>query len=177
MASAPSTSFHAHYKALVASGAIEADPAQQRAAEAFAALEQRLDGYTPISKQGLFGRLFAGKREVEVGEGSGFIFHSDDKASWILTNAHVVLQTNADQQFIAGRNGQPVGYDTIAVILSDNRELKAEYVGVYIESDLAVLKIPVPNLGPRTITAFLAIWAVFMVVRNLPFAPFTSLYV
>ncbi len=63
MSSAPSTSFHAHYKALVASGAIEADPAQQHAAEAFAALEQRLDGYTPFSKQGLLGRLFADKDE------------------------------------------------------------------------------------------------------------------
>src|SRR3954469_4736693 len=63
MLSSPPASFHAHYKALVASGAIEADPAQQRAAEAFAALEQRLSGYTPIKKQSLFGRLFADKDE------------------------------------------------------------------------------------------------------------------
>ena len=63
MLSAPPASFHAHYKALVASGAIEADPAQQRAAEALAALEQRLSGYTPIKKQNLFGRLFADKDE------------------------------------------------------------------------------------------------------------------
>jgi cell division protein ZapE len=63
MASAPSTSFHAHYKALAASGAIEADPAQQRVAEAFAALDERLSGYKPIKKQGLFGRLFADKDE------------------------------------------------------------------------------------------------------------------
>jgi cell division protein ZapE len=62
MTSPPAT-FHAHYKALVASGAIEADPAQQHAAEAFAALEQRLSGYKPIKKQGLFGRLFADKDE------------------------------------------------------------------------------------------------------------------
>ena len=41
MSSAPSTSFQAHYKALIASGAIEADPAQARAAK-LAALEQRL---------------------------------------------------------------------------------------------------------------------------------------
>src|SRR4051794_26352706 len=61
MSSASSTNFHAHYKALIASGAIEADPAQQRAAEAFAALERRLDGYKPVSKQGLFDRLFADK--------------------------------------------------------------------------------------------------------------------
>jgi cell division protein ZapE len=63
MLTTPSASFHAHYKALVASGAIEADPAQQRAAEAFAALEERLDGYKPVKKQGLLGRLFADKDE------------------------------------------------------------------------------------------------------------------
>jgi cell division protein ZapE len=63
MLSTPPASFHAHYKALVASGAIEADPAQSRAAEAFAALEERLNGYTPIKKQGLLGRLFADKDE------------------------------------------------------------------------------------------------------------------
>src|SRR5215510_11206359 len=63
MLSTPPASFHAHYKALVASGAIEADPAQQRAAGAFAALEERLGGYTPVKKQGLLGRLFADKDE------------------------------------------------------------------------------------------------------------------
>ena len=31
-------------------------------------------------------------REVEVGEGSGFVFHTDDKFSFILTNSHVVLR-------------------------------------------------------------------------------------
>ena len=63
MLSTPPATFHAHYKALIASGAIEADPAQQRAAEAFAALEERLNGYKPIKKQGLLGRLFADKDE------------------------------------------------------------------------------------------------------------------
>jgi cell division protein ZapE len=63
MLSTPPASFHAHYKALVASGAIEADPAQQRAAEAFAALEERLSGYKPIKKQGLLGRLFGDRDE------------------------------------------------------------------------------------------------------------------
>src|SRR5215468_1964537 len=63
MLSTPPATFYAHYKALVASGAIEADPAQSRAAEAFAALEERLDGYKPLKKQGLFGRLFADKDE------------------------------------------------------------------------------------------------------------------
>src|SRR5690348_5349431 len=63
MLSTPPATFHAHYEALVASGAIEADPAQSRAAEAFAALEERLAGYKPLKKQGLFGRLFADKEE------------------------------------------------------------------------------------------------------------------
>jgi cell division protein ZapE len=63
MLNTPPATFHAHYKALIASGAIEADPAQSRAAEAFAALEERLSGYKPIKKQGLLGRLFADKDE------------------------------------------------------------------------------------------------------------------
>ena len=64
MLSTPPASFHAHYQALVSSGAIEPDAAQARAAEAFAALEQRLASYKPVRKQGLFGRLFADKDEA-----------------------------------------------------------------------------------------------------------------
>ncbi len=56
---APPASFRAHYQALVASGAIEADAAQARAVEALSALEDRLSRYKPARKQGLFGRLFA----------------------------------------------------------------------------------------------------------------------
>src|SRR6478735_6348856 len=63
MLSTDPTSFHAQYQALVSSGAIEADPAQSHAAEAFAALEERLGGYKPVKKQSLFGRLFADKDE------------------------------------------------------------------------------------------------------------------
>jgi len=63
MLTTPHTGFYAHYQSLVVSGAIEADPAQSRAAEAFAELEQRLAGYKPRKKQGLFGRLFADKDE------------------------------------------------------------------------------------------------------------------
>jgi cell division protein ZapE len=59
MLSTPPASFHAHYKALVAAGALEADPAQARAAEAFAALERQLSDYKPVRKLGLLGRLFA----------------------------------------------------------------------------------------------------------------------
>jgi cell division protein ZapE len=63
MLDAPATSFHAHYQALIASGAIEADAAQAQAAEALAQLEQRLARYKPLRKQRLLGRLFADKHE------------------------------------------------------------------------------------------------------------------
>jgi len=64
MLSPPPASFRAHYQSLVASGAIEADAAQAEAAEALAALEQRLASYKPVRKQGLLGRLFADKDEA-----------------------------------------------------------------------------------------------------------------
>jgi hypothetical protein len=38
-------------------------------------------------------------------------------------------------------------------------------------------QLPMPNLSAKVIAAFLGFWAVFMVLRNLPFAPFTALYV
>jgi cell division protein ZapE len=61
MLSPPSDSFRAHYQALVSSGAIEPDAAQEKAAGAFADLEQRLSRYKPLRRQGLLGRLFADK--------------------------------------------------------------------------------------------------------------------
>ena len=63
MLSPPSASFRAHYMALIASGAIEPDAAQEELAEAFSDLEQRLLRYKPLRKQGLLGRLFADKDE------------------------------------------------------------------------------------------------------------------
>ena len=61
MLSTPPASFRAHYQDLVASGAIEADPAQAAAVEAFTDLEARLSGYRPARKQSFFGRLFSDK--------------------------------------------------------------------------------------------------------------------
>jgi cell division protein ZapE len=63
----PSDAFRSHYQALIASGAIEADPAQAEAAERLAGLERRLAGYKPPSKQGLLGRLFSDKEEPPRG--------------------------------------------------------------------------------------------------------------
>src|SRR5580658_168390 len=70
----PTTSFLAHYEALVASGAIEADAAQAQAAEAFSDLERRLSSYTPLRKQGLLSRLFADKSE---GPPRGLYIHGE----------------------------------------------------------------------------------------------------
>jgi cell division protein ZapE len=64
MLNTPPATFHAHYKALIASGAIEADPAQAEAAEAFAAVEERLSSYKPAKKLSLLGRLFGDKSEA-----------------------------------------------------------------------------------------------------------------
>ena len=63
----PSDAFSVHYQSLIASGAIEADPAQAEVADAFAGLERRLVTYKPVRKQGLFGRLFADKEEPPRG--------------------------------------------------------------------------------------------------------------
>ena len=86
--------------------------------------------------------------EVEIGEGSGFVVAADDQFSYILTNAHVVLQTNNDQEFLRGPapDYKPVGYDRLVVQLNDNRELDAGYVGCDTSTDLAVVKVALPHL-------------------------------
>jgi cell division protein ZapE len=67
MLSTPPDAFRAQYQSLIASGAIEADPAQAEVADALASLERRLVTYKPARKQGLFGRLFADKEEPPRG--------------------------------------------------------------------------------------------------------------
>ncbi len=74
MLSPPPASFRAHYQALVASGAIEPDAAQEEVAEAFADLDQRLARYKPVRKQGLLGRLFADKDDAPP---RGLYVHGD----------------------------------------------------------------------------------------------------
>ncbi|QAA94791.1 S1C family serine protease [Pollutimonas thiosulfatoxidans] len=68
------------------------------------------------------------RRKESTSLGSGVIVRGD---GYILTNYHVIEAA-----------------DTIAVALSDGRETSAELVGADPESDLAVLKIPLPDLQP-----------------------------
>jgi cell division protein ZapE len=58
MLSVSPTSFRDHYQAIVASGAIEADPAQAQAVETLATLDERLMAYKPAGKGGFFDKLF-----------------------------------------------------------------------------------------------------------------------
>jgi cell division protein ZapE len=64
-----SGSFLGQYEELVSSGEIERDAAQQSAAAAFSALEERLDGYRPARKQNLLGRLFGNGKRAEPVKG------------------------------------------------------------------------------------------------------------
>jgi cell division protein ZapE len=66
MLSASPSSFRDHYQALVASGAIEADPAQAHAVEAFTALDERLAAYKPPRKPRFLGKFFKNDRNKEA---------------------------------------------------------------------------------------------------------------
>lgn len=91
---------------------------------------------------------FSGRaiREVDAGEGSGFVVAADAEQAWILTNAHVVLQPDGQNGFQRRRDGSWVGYDRLRVVLHDNREADATFVGVDVQSDLAVIRIPIGSL-------------------------------
>ena len=66
---APHTSFREQYRALVAAGTIEADPAQAQAVEAIATLDAKLTTYEPPRKKGFFGRLFGSDKDVQPPKG------------------------------------------------------------------------------------------------------------
>ncbi len=85
-------------------------------------------------------------REVDAGEGSGFVVAADAEQAWILTNAHVVLQSDGQNGFQRRRDGSYAGYDRLRVVLHDNREADAVYVGVDVPSDLALVRVPIGGL-------------------------------
>jgi serine protease DegS len=85
----------------------------------------------PFFRQ-FFGReLDSPRKRVETGLGSGVIFSAQGH---ILTNHHVIR-----------------GADAIKVLLRDGRSAPAKVVGSDPETDLAVLKIDLPNLPSMTL--------------------------
>jgi serine protease Do len=90
------------------------------------------------------GRILKG--EVPVGEGSGFVFQSSDKGSYVVTNAHVVVQMTQAQEFITDRAGAPVPYDHITVTMNDNRTIDARFIGADVDTDVAVIRVDEPDL-------------------------------
>jgi Do/DeqQ family serine protease len=76
-------------------------------------------------------QFFFGNSGARLGLGSGVIVRAD---GYVLTNNHVVA--NADQ---------------IKVVLADGRSAQAQVIGTDPESDLAVLKIALPNLPVMTL--------------------------
>jgi len=85
-------------------------------------------------------------REVDAGEVSGIVVASDAEQTWILTNSHVVLQSDGQNGFQKRRDGSWAGYDRLRVVLHDNREADASYVGIDVQSDLALIRIPIGGL-------------------------------
>ncbi len=109
------------------------------------AIHTREQQYAP-ERSALGGIVWRAVDEQEVGEGSGFIVASDDKNSYLVTNAHVVLKVDERQRFEKDRNGREVLYDRISVELNDGRMVDADYVGYSVDTDLAVLKVALPHL-------------------------------
>lgn len=82
--------------------------------------------------------------------------------------------TRAFYYLLHGNIPQAVRYHAVAVFAAPF--LLWLYVG-YAVKKIWGKQIPMPKLSSGTVSAFIAVWAVFMVVRNIPIAPFTSLYV
>ncbi len=83
-------------------------------------------------------RYAASKSFYSGGEGSGIIMSSD---GYIITNAHVVTQTNS-------YTGAVTAVDKVVVYLSEDETYDAAIIGVDTRTDLAVIKIEANNLTP-----------------------------
>lgn len=119
------------------SGHNNADPSKlnDKAAENFSFISTIAENVSPavvsvqsVSKEG------EGEEEEEelvLGSGSGLIFSQE---GYIITNFHVISDA-----------------DDIIILLSDGRQAAASLVGSYPDSDLALLKIELPDLPVATL--------------------------
>ncbi|GGJ98136.1 trypsin-like peptidase domain-containing protein [Luteimonas terricola] len=92
--------------------------------------KQRVRINNPFANDPFFRRMFPGIPEERINEslGSGVIV--DAAHGYVLTNHHVIE-----------------GADEVSVTLSDGRTLAAEFVGSDADTDVALMKIPVPGSG------------------------------
>ena len=91
---------------------------------------QRVRINNPFANDPFFRRMFPNIPEERINEslGSGVIV--DAAQGYVLTNHHVIE-----------------GADEVSVTLSDGRTLAAEFVGSDADTDVALMKIPVPTDG------------------------------
>ena len=98
-----------------------------------------------------------------------------------MMNVLVDRRFPADEVFaIASRRSQgtEVSYGDQTLKCQDLEQFDFSKADICLMSaGSAVSKEWSPRIGAKTISVFLAAWAVFMVIRNIPVAPFTSLYV
>ena len=92
---------------------------------------QRVRINNPFANDPFFRRMFPNIPEERINEslGSGVIV--DATQGYVLTNHHVIE-----------------GADEVSVSLSDGRTLAAEFVGSDADTDVALMRIPVPSGGP-----------------------------
>jgi serine protease DegQ len=91
---------------------------------------QRVRINNPFANDPFFRRMFPDIPEERINEslGSGVIV--DAARGWVLTNHHVIE-----------------GADEVSVTLSDGRTMTAEFVGSDADTDVALMRIPVPSNG------------------------------
>jgi serine protease DegQ len=92
--------------------------------------KQRVRINNPFANDPFFRRMFPDIPEERINEslGSGVIV--DAARGWVLTNHHVIE-----------------GADEVSITLSDGRTMVAEFVGSDADTDIALMRIPVPASG------------------------------
>ena len=95
--------------------------------------QQRVRINNPFANDPLFRRMFPNVPQERINQslGSGVIV--DAARGLILTNHHVIE-----------------GADEVSVTLSDGRTMQAEFVGSDPDTDVALMRIPVPDGAPLT---------------------------
>ncbi len=79
--------------------------------------------------------------EEAAASGTGFVVRSNERESYIVTNAHVVLKDMRPRD-----GGSPKQFDHLVISFPSGEFFDAEVVGLSVEADLAVLLAACPNV-------------------------------